>query len=111
MLATRPDLPYAVGAVSQFSSAPSIDHLAALHHILRYILGSAHLQLHLTRCSGFEVIPNASSSTSTVTQPHYPQILWDTKLTGYRDSNWAGCLDLRHSTLAYIDLAGQWPVF
>jgi hypothetical protein len=37
MLATRPDLSYAVGVVSQFSSAPSVDHLAALHHILRYI--------------------------------------------------------------------------
>ena len=53
MLDTRPDLPYAVGAVSQFSSAPSVDHLAALHHILRYIRGSAHLHLHLTRCSSF----------------------------------------------------------
>ena len=98
MLATRPDLSYAVGAVSQFSSAPNIDHLAALHHILRYIRGSAHLQLHLMRCSAFEVIPKVSSSTSTVTHPHYPKILWDTEITGYSDSDWAGCLDSRHST-------------
>jgi hypothetical protein len=82
MLATRPDLSYAVGAVSQFSSAPSVDHLAALHHTLRFIRGSAHLQMHQARSSDFEVIPKASSSTSTVTQPHYPNILWDTEITG-----------------------------
>jgi hypothetical protein len=106
MLATRPDLSYAVGAVSQFSSAPSVDHLAALHHILRYIRGSAHLQLHLTRCSAFEATPKATP----LTKPHYPKILWDTEITGYSDSDWAGCLDSRHSTGAYIFLAGQSPV-
>jgi hypothetical protein len=37
MLATMPGLSYGVGAVSQFSSASSMDHLPALHHILRYI--------------------------------------------------------------------------
>jgi len=110
MLATRPDLSYAVGAFSQFSSAPSVDHLAALHHFLRYNWGSAHLQLHLARCSAFEVIPKASSSTSTVTQPHYPKILWDKQIAGYSDSDWAGCLDSRHSTGAYNFLAGQLPV-
>jgi len=110
MMATRPDLSYAVGAVSQFSSAPSVDHLAALHHILRYIWGTAHLQLHLMRCSAFKVIPKASSSILTVTQPHYPIIIWDTEITGCSESDWAGCLDSRHSTGAYIFLAGQSPV-
>jgi hypothetical protein len=42
MLATMPDLSYAVGAVSQFSSAPSVNHLAALHHMLMNIPTSAH---------------------------------------------------------------------
>jgi len=110
ILATRPDLSYAVGAVSQFSSAPNVDHLAALHYIPRYIRGSAHLQLHLRRYSAFEVIPTASSSTSTVTQPYYPKILWDREITGNSDSDWAGRLDSRHSTGAYIILAGQSPV-
>ena len=57
MLPTRPELSYVVGAVSQFSSTPSVDHLAALHHIVRCIRGSAHLQLHLMRCCAFEMIP------------------------------------------------------
>jgi len=95
-----------VGAVSQFSSAPSVHHLAALHHILRYIRGSAHLQLHLTRWSAFETTPKAT----TLTKSHYPKILWDSEITGYSDSDWAGCLDSRHSTGTYIFLAGQSPV-
>jgi len=106
MLASRPDLSYAVGAVSQFSGAPSVDHLAALHRILRYIRGSAHLQLHLTRCSALEATPKATP----LTKPHYPKILWDTEINGYSDSDWAGCLDSRHSTGAYIFLAGHLPV-
>jgi len=106
MLATRPDLSDAVGAVSQFSSAPSVDYLAALHHILRYIRGSAHLQLHLTRGSAFEVTPKATP----LTQPHDPKILWDTEIAGYSDCDLAGCLDLRHTTGAYIFLGGQLPV-
>jgi len=86
-----------------------MDHLPALHHILRYIRGTAHLQLHLTRCSAFEVIPKACSSTSTVTQPHYSKILRDTEITGYSDSDWAGCLDSHNSTGTYIFLAAQSP--
>jgi len=109
MLATRPDLSYAVEAVSQFSSAPSVDHLAALHHILRYVEGSTHLKLHLMKCSAFKVIPKASSSTSTVTQPHYPKFIWVIEITGYSDSDWVGCLDSRHSTGAYVFLSGQLP--
>jgi hypothetical protein len=108
MLDTRPDRSYAVGAVTEVSRAPSVDHLAALHHILRYIWGSAHLQLHLTRCSAFEVIPKAISSIST--QPHDPKILRDTEITGYSDCDWAGCLDSRHSTGVYIFQADQSPV-
>jgi len=89
MLATRPDLSDAVGAVSQLCSAPCVDHLEAIHHILRYIRGSGHLQLHLTRCSAFEVTPKATPFT----QPHFPKTLWDTEIAGCSDSDWAGCLD------------------
>jgi hypothetical protein len=103
MLATCPDLSHAVGAVSYISSSTSIDHLAGLDHILRYIRSSANMQLHRTRCSAAEVILKVSSSTST--QPHCPKIVWDTGITGYSD--WAGCLDSCNITGAYIVLAGK----
>jgi hypothetical protein len=40
MVATRPDLPYAVHAVSQFMSSPGEEHLAAVKRILRYVQGT-----------------------------------------------------------------------
>ena len=87
ILADWPYLSYAVGAVSQYHSTPSVDHLGALHHILGYIWESANLQLQLMRCSDFDIIPKASSSKLTVTQPHSPMIVWDTAIAGYNDSN------------------------
>ena len=98
MLPTRPDLSYAVRAVSQFSSVPSVDHFAALLHIFRFSRGSAHLQLHFMRCSAFEVIPKASYSTSPITEPHYTKIAWNTGITGHDDRDWAGCLDLLNNS-------------
>jgi len=47
MVATRPDLGYAVGAVSQFAASPDEEHLAAVKRILRYIKGTAGYQLNL----------------------------------------------------------------
>ena len=39
MVSTRPDLAYAVGAVSKYVEAPSPDHVAAVKRILRYVRG------------------------------------------------------------------------
>jgi len=47
MVATRPDLGYAVGAVSQFAASPDEEHLAAAKRILRYVKGTAGYQLTL----------------------------------------------------------------
>ncbi|NBX97749.1 hypothetical protein EBQ81_02685, partial [bacterium] len=47
MVATRPDLAYAVGAVSQFAAGPSEEHLDAVKRILRYVRGTTHYQLTL----------------------------------------------------------------
>ncbi|CAL1403572.1 unnamed protein product [Linum trigynum] len=38
--ATRPDISYAVQIVSQFMTAPCVDHLVAVHRILRYLQGA-----------------------------------------------------------------------
>jgi hypothetical protein len=47
MVATRPDLAYAVGAVSQFASGPDEEHLSAVKRILRYVKGTANYKLTL----------------------------------------------------------------
>ena len=47
MVATRPDLAFAVGAVSQFMSSPGEEHLAAVKRIMRYIKGTHNYKLTL----------------------------------------------------------------
>ena len=47
MVSTRPDLAYAVGAVSKYAEAPSPDHVAAVKRILRYVRGTLKHALHL----------------------------------------------------------------
>lgn len=37
---TRPDITYAVGYVSRFMEKPTTKHLAAVKHVLRYIVGT-----------------------------------------------------------------------
>jgi hypothetical protein len=46
---TRPDIQFAVGLVTQFSSNPGISHLAACKRILRYLKGTASFCLELGR--------------------------------------------------------------
>lgn len=45
MVATRPDLAFAVSAVGQFASNPQKDHWQAITHILKYLRGSAQYAL------------------------------------------------------------------
>jgi hypothetical protein len=37
MLGTRPDIAYAVGALSQYSASPGLDHLNAVNRVLKYL--------------------------------------------------------------------------
>jgi hypothetical protein len=76
MMGTRPDIAFAVSAVSRFASNPNDQHWNAVKRILRYLKGSLELQLTF---SG--PIKN---------------------LIGYSDSNWAGDHDTRRSTSGYI---------
>ena len=46
---TRPDLAYAVGYVSRFMEKPTVEHLAAVKHILRYVAGTRTLGCFLAR--------------------------------------------------------------
>ena len=74
MLGTRPDVAYAVGAVSRYSSNPGEGHWKAVKHIFRYLKGT--LEHELT----------------------YDD---DSAIQGYTDADWAGALDDRCSTTGY----------
>ena len=42
MLGTRPDLAYAVGKLTRFSTNPSLEHLRALEHVFAYVNRTRH---------------------------------------------------------------------
>ena len=76
MLATRADIAYAVGLVSQFSTNPNSDHWGAVKRIFRYLAGTQWLGIHY-----------GGGNTCG----------------GYSDSDWAGSQDWR-STSGYVFL-------
>lgn len=45
MLGTQPDLAYAVGLLSQFSSHPLPTHWQHMMHVFRYLIGTSHMGL------------------------------------------------------------------
>ena len=74
---TRPDIAYAVSNVSRFNAEPTTKHMTAVKRILRYLNGTCDLGLLYRKDEMNECI-------------------------GYSDADWAGDLDDRKSTSAYI---------
>ena len=75
--ATRPNIAAAVGALSQYMSAPSEDHWSGVKRVLRYIKGTLNY--------GLCFLVNNNND-----------------LIGLSDSDWAGDVDNRRSTSGYI---------
>ena len=80
MLCTRPDLAFAIGKLSKFSSNPSTEHINAVKRLLRYTSKTRKLGLH------FGPFPPGSQPKSFV----------------FSDTDWAGDTESRRSTGAYI---------
>ena len=77
MVATRPDLAYAVGVVSRYMANPGKRHWKAVKHIQRYLLGTMDLALTYG--------PEKSGISE-----------------GYTDFDYAGNPDNRKSTSGYV---------
>jgi len=73
---SRPDIAFPVNKVSQFMQDPRDSHWTTLKRILRYL-------------------------KSTINHTFYIYNDSSTQLTAYSDSDWASCLDDRHSTAGY----------
>ena len=86
MVATRPDLAYAVGAVSQFMASPDDEHLAAVKRVLRYVRGTMDYKLVL----------GAGKQ--------------GTHLIGYSDADWAANDINRRSISGYCFMLGAGAV-
>ena len=76
MLATQPDLAYAISMLSQYNKNLNSEHWNALHRVVRY--------LQATKSKGLVY------STDKL------------DIYGYADTDWGGDLDMRHSTTGYM---------
>ena len=71
-IATRPDIAYAVAALTKFNSSPTEAHLTAVERVFRYLKGTAQLPLQYQET--------------------------DVNVVGYSDADWASHADDRRST-------------
>lgn len=78
---TRPDIAFAVSAVSQFMHDPRSSHMDAVTRILRYLKG----------CPGKGLLYSPQGSL---------------QVECYTDADWAGSLDDRRSTSGYCTFVG-----
>ncbi|PWA80314.1 hypothetical protein CTI12_AA197830 [Artemisia annua] len=81
LLATRPDIQFAVCLCARYQSDPKESHLTTVKRILRYLKGTSNLGLYYPNCSGFD-------------------------LKGYTDSDYAGCNMDRKSTSGSCQFLG-----
>jgi hypothetical protein len=87
MIGTRPDIAFAVGAVSRHMAAPTQQHWVAVKRIFRYLKGTEAAKI---------LYKWGTSSELTV--------------HGYCDSDWAADLNDRKSTAGYVFLLSGGPV-
>ena len=85
---TRPDITYAVHKLCQYNTNPSIHHMCAVKHLLRYLKGTSHYSF---------------------TYRHYsnkrPSFVY-----GYSDASGASDLDDRKSTSGYVFIYNGAPI-
>ncbi|XP_059441898.1 secreted RxLR effector protein 161-like [Corylus avellana] len=76
---TRPDIAMAVGILGQYQSNPGLEHWKAAKKVMWYLQGTKDYSLTYRHIGHLEVV-------------------------GYSNSDFAGCVDSRKSTLGYIFL-------
>lgn len=94
-IGTRPDIAFAVGALSRFLSNPGRHHWNEAKRVLSYLKGTSSyaIRYHSQESSVGRVI---GYSRGVAIQPSGGHI------EGFSDSDWAGCVDTRRSTSGFI---------
>jgi hypothetical protein len=84
MVATRPDLTFAVSVVSRFMSKPGPMHWMAIKRIMQYLKATLDMRLRIG-------------------EKHM-------EVKGYSDADWAGDVENRRSTSGYVFFVGEGAV-
>ena len=92
MVGTRPDIAFAVTALSQFCSNPGRKHWQAVKHLLQYLKQTSHFTI--TYGATGSTFPTNSGDSGT-----------GFRVFGYCDSDWGSNADDRRSITGYIFLA------
>ncbi len=87
MIQMRPDIDYAIGVLSRFAHRPTIEHMTAGKHLLRYLARTKNAGLQYN----FQGAPESRRELG---------------LVAYTDSDWAGDQLTRRSTSGYVVQAG-----
>lgn len=82
LTATRPDIMFAASLLSRYMKEPSQIHFRAAKRVLRYLQGTLDYGVLFT-------------------------VVEKSRLIGYTDSDWAGCLDDMKSTTSYVFSLGS----
>ena len=77
-LCTRPDIFFAVIQLARFNANPGATHVKANQQVLRYIKGTMNQGLKFSKDKNFD---------------------GKLRIRAFVDSDWAGCIDTRRSTM------------
>ena len=88
-LCTRPDIFFAVIQLARFNANPGKTHVKANQQVLRYIKGTMNQGLKFSKDKNFD---------------------GKIRIRAFVDSDWAGCIDTRRSTMGYIIHVSGCPV-
>ena len=86
-IATRPDIAFSVGMLSQYMSNPGEEHFIGIKRVLRYLRGTTDFGLEFKAQDNMKI-----------------------NLHGYADADWAGDVSTRKSTTGYLFQIGNGTV-
>ena len=98
-IGTRPDVTFAVGALSRFLSNPGRRHWAEAKRVLSYLKGTSNYAIKYS--TDKSPIGNVFGYSQGIAM----RPAEDT-MEGFSDSDWAGCVDTRRSTSGFVWIMG-----
>jgi hypothetical protein len=98
-IGTRPDIAFAVGALSRFLSNPGRRHWAEAKRVLSYLKGTSDYAIRYSADKSL-IGSVFGYSRGIGMQPA------ENSMEGFSDSDWAGCVDTRRSTSGFVWMMG-----
>jgi hypothetical protein len=108
---TRPDISYAVGALSRFINSPTTQHMKAAKNVLRYLYQNPGYGLFYSHCAGkvwnepYNIYEHSRMPT-TIASDSREYALSGRVVEAYGDADFAGSINTRKSTTGMVIIGG-----